>query len=83
MVVFCLRYWDLFLYFVSLYNSTMKLVFLSSTAYTIYLMKSKKPFCLSYDKTNDSFEHFKYIYTGNFKFKPFDYDIPRYNPYDY
>ena len=41
-----MRYWDLFLYFVSFYNSLMKLVYISATAYTIYLMKKKKPYCL-------------------------------------
>ena len=46
MVVFLMRYWDLFLYFVSFYNSLMKLVYISATAYTIYLMKKKKPYCL-------------------------------------
>jgi len=46
MVVFLMRYWDLFLYFVSLYNSTMKLIYLCSTAYTIHLIMYKKPYCL-------------------------------------
>lgn len=46
MVVFVMRYWDLFLYWVSLYNFVMKIFFLAATAYTIYLMKNKKPYCL-------------------------------------
>jgi len=46
MVVFIMRYWDLFLYWVSFYNFFMKLFFISATAYTIYLMKYKKPYCL-------------------------------------
>lgn len=44
MVVFLIRYFDLFMYFVSLYNSFMKLAFLGITAYTIYLMRFKRPF---------------------------------------
>ena len=47
----------------------MKLIYLSATAYTIFLIVKKKPYCLviilikSYDKVNDSFDHYKYIYT--------------------
>lgn len=37
-IVFTTRYLDLFTNFVSLYNSFMKVVFLSSTYGTIYLM---------------------------------------------
>jgi ER lumen protein retaining receptor len=69
MVVFVMRYWDLFLYWVSLYNFVMKIFFLTATAYTIYLMKKKKPYCLvilillkSYDNINDSFNHYYFIY---------------------
>ena len=43
-----MRYWDLFLYFVSVYNFMMKLVFIAATVYTIYLIKKKKPYCLVY-----------------------------------
>lgn len=46
MVVFLLRYWDIFLYWVSVYNFSMKLIFLAMTAYTVHLMVNKKPFCL-------------------------------------
>lgn len=40
-----MRYLDLFMYFISLYNTFMKLFFISSTAFIIYLMRYKKPFC--------------------------------------
>mmetsp|Transcript_55237 Transcript_55237/g.75983 ORF Transcript_55237/g.75983 Transcript_55237/m.75983 type:complete len:81 (+) Transcript_55237:25-267(+) len=39
LIVFCLRYLDLFMYFISFYNTFMKLFFISSTAYIIYLMR--------------------------------------------
>ncbi len=39
----------------------MKILFIGITAYTIYLMKIKKPFSLSYDKDSDSFPHY-YVY---------------------
>ncbi len=43
----------------------MKLIFIFLTGYTIYLMKFKKPFCLSMDKESDSFPHY-YLYLGAF-----------------
>jgi hypothetical protein len=41
LAVFCTRYLDLFTDYVSLYNSLMKLFFIGSTAYTLFLMKVK------------------------------------------
>ncbi|EEQ40870.1 hypothetical protein CLUG_04998 [Clavispora lusitaniae ATCC 42720] len=41
LAVFILRYLDLFTSYVSLYNTLMKLFFLSSSAYTVYLMAKK------------------------------------------
>lgn len=49
LVVFLTRYWDLFLYFISLYNTTMKILYISSTLFIIFLMKIKKPYCLVRD----------------------------------
>lgn len=43
-VIFCLRYLDLFMYFVSWYNTIMKIAFIASTVYTVYLIKWKKPY---------------------------------------
>lgn len=45
LIVFCVRYLDLFMYFISLYNTFMKIFFISSTAFIIYLMRYKKPYC--------------------------------------
>ncbi len=39
----------------------MKVIFLFVTGYTIYLMRVKKPFALSYDRDSDSLPHY-YIY---------------------
>jgi ER lumen protein retaining receptor len=52
-----MRYMDLFMYFVSLYNTLMKLFFISSTVLAIYLMRYKKPYCTTYDAIGDSFPH--------------------------
>lgn len=38
-VVFCTRYLDLFIYFVSLYNTVMKILFISTSFYILYLMQ--------------------------------------------
>ncbi len=45
LLVFCVRYLDLFMYYISLYNTFMKLFFITSTAFIIYLMRYKKPYC--------------------------------------
>jgi ER lumen protein retaining receptor len=49
-VVFLSRYIDLFFGWKTLYVFVMKIVFISLTAYTIYLMKYKKPYNLSLDR---------------------------------
>ena len=46
LAVFLFRYWDLLLYYVSPYNTIMKILYICATAYIIYLMKVKKPFSL-------------------------------------
>lgn len=46
-IVYCTRYLDLFFSFVSLYNTTMKLVFIAAQLYIIYLIRVK------YRPTND------------------------------
>ena len=66
MIVFCVRYLDLFMYFISLYNTLMKLFFISSTALIIYLMRFRKPFCTTYDQLGDAFPHYKALLPGAF-----------------
>ncbi len=61
-MVFSARYMDLFLYFISFYNTVFKLLFLSATACLIYLIKFKKPYCLGYDAKADNFNHYLLIY---------------------
>ena len=61
MIVFCVRYMDLFFYFISLYNTLMKLFFISSTATIIYLMRFRKPFSSTYDAIGDGFPHLLYL----------------------
>ncbi len=61
LIVFCVRYLDLFMYFVSLYNTFMKIFFIGATAFIIYLMRKRKPFCTTYDSLGDSFPHLKVL----------------------
>jgi len=52
-VVFTCRYLDLFTHFVSLYNSIMKIIYLVSTYFTLYLIYRK--FKATYDRNHDTF----------------------------
>jgi ER lumen protein retaining receptor len=60
LVVFVTRYLDLFTTFYSLYNSVMKILYISATAYIIYMVKRTEPFKTNYDKAHDSFFHWKF-----------------------
>jgi len=40
-IVFCTRYLDLFTNFVSIYNTVMKVFFISSSIFIVYLMRYK------------------------------------------
>jgi len=52
-MVFITRYLDLFTNFISLYNSVMKVVFISGSLATVYLMYMK--FKATYDSNHDTF----------------------------
>ena len=83
MVVFCSRYLDLIYNFShqNAYLIIMKLLFISATAYIIYLMRYEKPYCVvsslnknylicskSYDALGDDFKHWQYLIPGLFFF---------------
>eukprot|EP00494_Astrolonche_serrata_P033486 UN33755 len=57
-VVFCCRYSDIFWNNYSLYNTVMKIIFISVTMITAYLIKFGQPFSKSYDHENDYFNVF-------------------------
>lgn len=59
MLVFLARYIDVFLYFVSFYNSFMKAVYIVSTATIIVIIKYVDPFKSLYNAEQDSFPHWK------------------------
>lgn len=62
LVVFCTRYLDLFMYFISFYNTFMKILFIGACGFILYLMHIKVPLKNSYDRKNeDTFPHYYLI----------------------
>ena len=60
LVVFVTRYLDLFTTFYSMYNSIMKILYISATAYIIYMVRFTEPFKTNFEKAHDSFLHWQY-----------------------
>lgn len=60
LIVFVTRYLDLFTTYYSLYNSFMKILYISATAYIIYMVKGTERFKSTYDKAHDSFLHYQF-----------------------
>ena len=60
MAVFATRYLDLFTNFHSIYNSLMKVLYLSSTAVIIYMIKVVEPTKSTYSSSQDEFNIWKY-----------------------
>ncbi|CAD7945413.1 unnamed protein product [Amoebophrya sp. A25] len=61
LIVFCCRYLDLLYEFISIYNSAMKIFFILSTGYMVYLMRFKPPINQTYDRSVDSFKYELYF----------------------
>merc|ERR1712151_592576 len=60
-IVFIFRYLDLLWTFISVYNTVMKIIFIISTIYLIYLMRCKPPIATTYERSNDSFQYELYL----------------------
>merc|ERR1712061_838367 len=60
-IVFIFRYLDLFWSFVSVYNTIMKITFITSTVYLVYIMRFKPPISQTYDRSTDSFKYELYL----------------------
>ena len=56
-LVFATRYLDLFYVFISLYNTLMKIIFLTSSVAIVYYMRYHKVVKQKYDKDQDTFRH--------------------------
>lgn len=57
-LVFATRYLDIFVSFISLYNTVMKLIFLGTSFSIVWYMRYHKTVRGSYDRNNDSFRHY-------------------------
>jgi len=55
LLVFLTRYLDLFYSYISLYNSVMKVIYVSSSATIVYLMRQDKVVSQTYDAERDTF----------------------------
>jgi len=60
-IVFVCRYIDLLWYHISIYNTAMKIIFIVSTGYLVYLMRVKPPISQTYDKNADTFPYATYL----------------------
>jgi ER lumen protein retaining receptor len=60
LIVFLTRYLDLFTTFYSLYNTLMKVLYISATGYIIYMVRHTEPFKTQFDKAHDSFLHLQF-----------------------
>jgi ER lumen protein retaining receptor len=60
LLVFVTRYLDLFTTFNSFYNTIMKILYISITAYIVYMVRGTEPFKSSYDRSHDSFLHWQF-----------------------
>jgi len=61
LLVFLARYMDLFVYYVSLYNTFMKLAFIGLTGYLIFMMRFSRFYKSTYDWKGDNFPYWKYL----------------------
>jgi ER lumen protein retaining receptor len=55
------RYLDLFTTFYSVYNTSLKLFFISSTALIVIIIRCSEAAKSSYSPTHDHFQHWKYL----------------------
>lgn len=60
-LVFIFRYLDLLWSYISVYNTVMKVVFITSTVYLIHLMRFRSPICQTYERSTDSFPYETYL----------------------
>jgi hypothetical protein len=60
LMVFVTRYLDLFTNYVSLYNTVMKVLYISLSALICWLITSVEPWKSTNDKSQDSFQHWQF-----------------------
>jgi len=60
LIVFVTRYLDLFFKYYSLYNSCMKVLYIGTTGFIVYMIRYQPPICSTYDRAQDTFLHLKF-----------------------
>ena len=60
LLVFLTRYLDLFFSYISLYNSTMKILYIGMSGAVVYLIRKVEPWKSSYKEDEDTFLHLKF-----------------------
>lgn len=60
-MVFITRYLDLFTHYYSLYNSVMKILYITISVAVVYVLRFKEPWRTSYDSVRDDFPHWKFL----------------------
>jgi len=60
LIVFCSRYLNMFWVEAPVYNTVMKVIYMASTSYLIYVMRKKQPICATYDPKADSLNYLLY-----------------------
>lgn len=60
LLVFLTRYVDLFTTFYSLYNTVMKVAYIGTTSYVVYMIRKTEPLKSTYDPSHDSFKHVEF-----------------------
>lgn len=60
LLVFVTRYVDLVFHFVSVYNATMKVLYLGFSSAIVFGIRFKEPFRSTNDKSQDTFLHWKF-----------------------
>jgi len=56
LIVYLTRYLDVFFTFISLYNTTMKVLFVGASSATVYMIYGHKQVAPTYDRHNDTFK---------------------------
>jgi len=61
LLTFICRYTDVLYHYISLYNTTMKILYIGLSAGIVYVLHKKEPWKSTYDKSQDTFLHWKFI----------------------
>jgi hypothetical protein len=56
LIVYITRYLDVFFSFISLYNTSMKIMFVGASSATVYMIYGHKAIAPTYDRHNDTFK---------------------------